>query len=212
MKADLTDVTECKKNIEIEIPQDVVDAEITHIAQELARRARVPGFRPGKAPIGVIKTRFREEIVSEMMQHLMPKYFGNAIDERKLDIVEAPQFESVDYNSGSPLRFKAVFEVYPKLNVSNYTGIPVQDVSSNVEESEVEASLKKLQEDMAELTPVEDDRPIQEGDFAEISFNGTIEGGDEPPITGEKAVAEIGGRTTIREFTENLIGAKATEE
>jgi trigger factor len=212
MKADLTDLTECKKNIEIEIPQDVVDAEITHIAQELARRARVPGFRPGKAPIGVIKTRFREEIVSEMMQHLMPKYFGNAIDERKLDIVEAPQFESVDYNSGSPLRFKAVFEVYPKLSVSNYTGIPVQEVSSNVEESEVEASLKKLQEEMAELTPVEEDRPIQEGDFAEISFNGTIEGSDEPPITGEKAVAEIGGRTTIRQFTENLIGAKATEE
>jgi trigger factor len=212
MKADLTDVTECKKNIEIEIPQDVVDAEMTHIAQELARRARVPGFRPGKAPIGVIKTRFRDEIVSEMMQHLMPKYFGNAIDERKLDIVQAPQFESVDYNSGSPLRFKAVFEVYPKLNVSNYTGIPIQEVSSSVEDSEVEASLKKLQEEMAELTPVEDDRSIQEGDYAEINFNGTIEGSDEPPITGEKAVAEIGGRTTIKEFTENLIGAKVTEE
>jgi trigger factor len=212
MKADLTDVTECKKNIEIEIPQDVVDAEMTHIAQELARRARVPGFRPGKAPIGVIKTRFRDEIVSEMMQHLMPKYFGNAIDERKLDIVQAPQFESVDYNSGSPLRFKAVFEVYPKLNLSNYTGIPIQEVSSSVEDSEVEASLKKLQEEMAELTPVEDDRSIQEGDYAEINFNGTIEGSDEPPITGEKAVAEIGGRTTIKEFTENLIGAKVTEE
>src|SRR5215510_10339345 len=130
MKADLTDVTECKKNLEIEVPTEVVDAEITHIAQELARRARVPGFRPGKAPIGVIKTRFRDEIVSEMMQHLMPKYFGDAIGERQLDIVEAPHFESVDYNSGKPLRFKAVFEVYPKFDVSNYSGIPVQEVSS----------------------------------------------------------------------------------
>jgi trigger factor len=212
MKADLTDVTECKKNIEIEIPPDVVDAEITHIAQELARRARVPGFRPGKAPIAVIKTRFREEIVSEMMQHLMPRYFGSAIDERKLDIIDSPHFESVDYDAGKPLRFKAVFEVYPKLNVSNYTSIPVQEVSSQVEDTEVDASLKKLQEEMAELTPVEEDRPIQEGDFVEISFNGTIEGTDEPPITGEKAVAEIGGRTTLKEFTENLLGAKANEE
>jgi len=212
MKAELTDITACKKNIEIEIPQDVVDHEITHIAQEFARRARVPGFRPGKAPIGVVKTRFRDEILSEMMQHLMPKYFGDAIDERKLDIVQAPQFESVDYNTGKPLRFRAVFEVYPRLNITNYEGIPVQEVSATVEDTEVDASLKKFQEEMAELTPVEEDRSIQHGDFAEISYSGTVEGSDEPPITGEKAVAEIGGRTTMKDFTENLLGAKVNEE
>ena len=212
MKAELIDLSECKKNLDIEIPPDVVDAKITHIAQEFARRARVPGFRPGKAPIGVVKTRFRDEIVSEMMQHLMPKYFGDAIDERKLEIVQAPQFESVDYNSGKPLRFRAVFEVYPRLSIENYEGIPVHEVSSQVEESEVGTALKKLQEDMAELTPVEEDRTVQEGDFAEISYSGTLEGSDESPLTGEKAVAEIGGRTTVKEFTENLIGAKVGEE
>jgi trigger factor len=212
MKAELTDVSECKKNLEIEIPQEVVDHEITHIAQEFARRARVPGFRPGKAPIAVIKTRFREEIVSEMMQHLMPKYFGDAVDERKLEIVQAPHFESVDYNSGQALRFKAVFEVYPKLNVSNYVGVPVDEVASEVGDTEVEASLKKLQEDMAELAPIEDDHIIQEGDFAEIGYSATIAGSDEPPVIGQKAVAEIGGRTTVKEFTENLLGAKTNDE
>jgi len=213
MKADLIDVSQCKKNIDIEIPPDVVDAEITHIAQEFARRARVPGFRPGKAPLGVVKTRYRDEIVSEMVQHLMPKYFGDAIEERNLDIIQAtPHFESVDYAAGKPLKFKAVFEVYPELNISNYEGIPVEQVSSNVEDSEVEASLKKLQEEMAELAPVEEDRPIREGDFAEISYSGTIQGSDEPPVTGEKAVAEIGGRTTMKNFTENLLGARVGEE
>jgi trigger factor len=212
MKAELTDVSECKKNLDIEIPQDVVDHEITHIAQDFARKARVPGFRPGKAPIGVVKTRFRDEIITEMMQHLMPKYFGDAIDEKKLDIVQAPHFESVDYNSGQPLRFKAVFEVYPKLSITNYEGIPIQEVSSKVEESEIEASLKKLQEEMAELVPVEESRAIKDGDFAEISYSGVIEGSDEPPITGDKAVAEIGGRTTVKEFSENLIGATQNEE
>jgi trigger factor len=212
MKTELIDVSECKKNLQIEIPEDVVDHEITHIAQEFARRARVPGFRPGKAPIGVVKTRYREEIVSEMMQHLLPKFFDNAIGERKLDLVQPPQFESVDYNTGKPLRFKAVFEVYPKLEVSNYLGIPVEEVTSKVEASEVEASLKKMQEDMAELTPVEEDRPVQEGDFAEISFSGIIQGSDEPPVTAQKAVAEIGGSTTLKEFTDNLTGAKVNEE
>jgi trigger factor len=118
MKAELIDVSECKKNLDIEIPQEVVDAEISHIAQDFAKKARVPGFRPGKAPVGVVKTRFRDEIVSEMMHHLLPKYFGNAVEERKLEIVKAPHFESVDYASGKPLRFKAVFEVYPNLNIS----------------------------------------------------------------------------------------------
>jgi len=213
MKAELIDVSECKKNLDIEIPQEVVDQEIAHIAQEFARRARVPGFRPGKAPVGVVKTRFRDEIPSEMMQHLMPKYVGDAIEERKLEIVQAPRFESVDYSPGKPLRFKAVFEVYPNLNIENYVGIPVEQVSSKVEDSEVDASLKKLQEEMAELVPVdEQDRTVKEGDFAEISFNGTIEGSEEPPVIGQKAVAEIGGRTTLKEFSENLLGAKVGEE
>ena len=213
MKADLIDVSQCKKNIDIEIPTEVVDAEITHIAQEFARRARVPGFRPGKAPLGVVKTRYRDEIVSEMMQHLMPKYFGDAIEERKLDIIQAtPHFESVDYAAGKPLRFKAVFEVYPELSISNYEGIPVSEVSSNIEDSEVEASLKKLQEEMAELSPVEEDRPVREGDFVEISYTGVVQGSEEPPVTGQKAVAEIGGRTTMKDFTENLLGAHVGEE
>src|SRR6266850_3993167 len=212
MKAELIDVSECKKNLDIEIPQEVVDQEITQIAQDLARRARVPGFRPGKAPIGVVKTRFRDEIHSEMMKNLMPKYVGDAIEERKLDIVHPPRFESVDYAPGQPLRFKAVLEVYPNLNITNYVGVPVQQVSSEVENSEIDAARKKLQEDMAELVPVEEDRPVKEGDFAEISFNGSIEGSEEPPVTGQKAVAEIGGRTTLKEFSENLLGAKANEE
>jgi trigger factor len=212
MKAELIDLSDTKKNLDIEIESQVVDNEITHIAKEFARRARVPGFRPGKAPIGVVKSRYKDEIVSEMMQHLMPKYFGDAVDENKLEIVQAPHFESVDYDSGKPLRFKAVFEVYPKLNITNYEGIPVQPVSVAVEESEVETSLKKLQEDMAELSPVEEDRPIQVGDFAEISYNGAIEGSEDPPITGEKAVAEIGGPTTVKEFTENLVGTRVNEE
>jgi len=134
MKAELIDLSDTKKNLDIEIESQVVDNEITHIAKEFARRARVPGFRPGKAPITVVKTRYRDEIVSEMMQHLMPKYFGDAVDEKKLEIVQAPHFESVDYDSGKPLRFKAVFEVYPKLNITNYEGVPVQQVSTTVEE------------------------------------------------------------------------------
>jgi trigger factor len=104
MKAELVDISEVKKNLDIEIPQEVVDQEIMHIAREFARKARVPGFRPGKAPVNVVRNRYKDEIVSEMMQHLLPKYFTEAAESRKLDIVESPQFEKIDYSTGQPLR------------------------------------------------------------------------------------------------------------
>jgi len=129
MKSELIDVSSTKKNLDIEIPQDVVDHEIQHIAQEFARRAKVPGFRPGRAPIAVVKTRYRDEIMSELMHHLLPKYFSDAVEERKLEVVHTPNFEKIDYSNGQPLRFKAVFEVYPELDISNYVGVPVEEVS-----------------------------------------------------------------------------------
>jgi len=211
MKAELTDISACKKAFDIEIPQDIVDKEVSHISKHLAQKARVPGFRPGRAPISVIQTRYREEIVSEMLQHLLPRYFSDAVKEKDLDIVDTPQYESVDYDSGKPVRFKALFEVYPVLEITNYTGIPAAPVSFNVEESEVESTLKKLQDDMSELSPIEDDRPVKESDFVEISFNGTAAGEDEAMFS-EKATVEVGGSSTLKEFTENLTGAKVNEE
>lgn len=212
MKAELTDISDCKKNLEIEVPQEVVDSELAHVAQEFAKHARVPGFRPGKAPLGVVKTRYRDEILSEVVQHLVPKYFDEAVEEKKLQLVHPAHFDHVDCAAGKPLRFNAVFEVYPHLEISNYVGIPVQETSSTVEDSEVDESLKRLQDDMAELTPVEEERPIKEGDFVEISFVGNVPESDQAPITADKAVCEIGGRTTLKEFTENLTGARVGEE
>src|SRR5262245_50320307 len=211
MKAELTDLSACRKAFDIEIPLDVVDKEINHISQDLAHRARVPGFRPGKAPVSVIKTRYRDEIISEMLQHLLPRYFSEAVKAQDLDIVDAPQYESVDYGNGKPVKFKAVFEVYPEFTVSNYKGIPAEAVSDQVPEADVDAALKKLQEDMSELSPVEEERAVQVGDFVEISFTGTA-AGEEEPMFSDKATVEVGSATTLKEFTENLTGATVNED
>src|SRR5436190_1122728 len=206
MKAELIDISACRKSFDIEVPQEVVDHEITHIAQEYMKRARVPGFRPGKAPIAVVKTRYREEIVSEMVQHLLPKYFSDAVKEKSLDPVDAPEYDAIEYDNGKPLKFKAVFEVYPELSISNYKGIPADPAKVEVAETDIDATVKKLQEDMSELTPVEEERTIKEGDFADISFTGLV-AGDEQPLFTDKATVEVGGETTLKEFTENLTGA-----
>ena len=128
MKAELTDISTVKKRFEIEIPEDVVSDEITAVARKFAKQARVPGFRPGKAPLGVIKTRYRDDIISEMYQHLLPHYFSDAVKEKDLNIVDSPEFEEVDYEKGAPLRFKAVFEIYPTLDVTNHANIPIEEI------------------------------------------------------------------------------------
>jgi trigger factor len=211
MKAELTDISACRKSFDIEIPPEVVDKEISHISQGLAHRARVPGFRPGKAPVSVIKTRYRDEIISEMLQHLLPRYFTEAVKAQDLDIVDVPQYESVDYNNGQPVKFKAVFEVYPPLSITNYKGIPAEVVSDEVQDSEVDSTLKKLQDDMSELSPLAEERAAKEGDFVEISFTGTVAGVEEP-LFSEKATVEVGGPSTLKEFTDNLIGGVVNDE
>ncbi len=213
MKAELTDISTVKKRFEIEIPGDVVSDEITDIARKFAKQARVPGFRPGKAPLGVVKTRYRDDIISEMYQHLLPHYFSDAAQEKNLNVVDSPEFEEVDYEKGAPLRFKAVFEVYPTLDITNHSDIPIEEVPTEVTEEEVDATLDQMVEERAEMTPVEEDRPVAEGDFVEISFKGTLEGeDDDDALSAEKALCEIGGETTLQEFTENLTGARKGED
>ena len=96
--------------------------------------------------------------------------------EKDLDIVDEPQYESVDYDNGKPVKFKALFEVYPELNLTNYTGIPAEAVSDDVQDSDVEATLKKLQEDMSELSPLEEGRASEgrrfRGDFVHRNGSG----------------------------------------
>jgi trigger factor len=167
----------------------------------------VPGFRPGKTPIGVVKSRFREEILDALMNRLVPHSFLHAVQERRLAVVEgSEQFDGSGYTPGEPMKFRVTFETYPELNIANYTGIPVEEVTVNVEDSEVEAQLKKIQNDNAELIPIEVDRLIHEGDFVEVSFHGNVEG-----TAGNNVQIEVGGSTTLPEFTSNLLGKRVND-
>lgn len=218
MTHQLTDISTVKKRLDIEIPQEVVDQEITRIAREISRRARVPGFRPGRAPLGVVKTRYRDDILSETCQQLLPRYFGEATKEEGLEVVDAPEFDDIDHGRDRPLRFSATFEVFPTLNITNHTGIPVEAVATEVTDQEVEDTIQRLVEEHSEMVPVEEDRPIAHGDFAEITFSGSLQNdaveanSGEDTLKGEKALCEIGGATTVDEFTDNLTGARVGED
>jgi trigger factor len=212
MKAELTDISPIKKRFEIEVPAEAVSGEIDTITREFAKHARVPGFRPGRAPLGVVKNRYREEILGEMYQHLLPRHFTEAVEAHDFEVADTPQFEEVAYSNGEPLRFSAVFEIYPTLDITEYSDIPLEAVPTEVSEEEADEALENVRDDHAQMTPVEDDREVRKGDFAEISFTATLEGDPEYTPSAEKALCEIGGERTVKEFSENLTGARVGTE
>src|SRR6202007_294271 len=127
----------CRKELDLEIPAEEVSKATDKVAKELMRVARVPGFRPGKAPITLIKKRFAEEIKGEVLQTLVPEKVEKAVAEQKLTPVSQPQVDKLDYNEGQPLKFRAVFEVLPEFELDDYKNLAFEMPTMDVTEEDV---------------------------------------------------------------------------
>src|ERR1700733_11422712 len=109
--------TTCKREIELEIPAENVQKTSEKVARDIARVARIPGFRPGKAPITLVRRRFADDIQGEVVQSLVPEYLEKALDEKKLVPVTRPEVDQVQFKDGEPLKFRAIFEVLPEFEL-----------------------------------------------------------------------------------------------
>src|SRR5215470_8574141 len=118
----MAEAASCRRELDLEISAEEVSKATERVAKELARVARVPGFRPGKAPVSLIKRRFAEDIKGEVLQSLVPEKVEKAVAEQKLSPVSQPQVDKLDFNEGQPLKFRAVFEVLPEFALGKYKG------------------------------------------------------------------------------------------
>ena len=204
----------CERELSIEIPAEVVKAETETLVGRYQKMARIPGFRKGKVPASIVRQRFAEELKSEVVEALVPRYFRDEAKKQNLAPVSQPRVTDLHLHEGEPLRFKAVFEVLPEFKVNPYDDIKVTTLDTNVTDEEVETSLKNLRDQHATYAPVEEERPLTEGDFAVVSFKGTPKDAenDAKPVEVDEIMVEIGGENTIPEFTEHLRGAKANEQ
>ena len=141
--------TSTRREIQVEIPADVVASETEKVVQNLSKMARLPGFRRGKVPPAVIRNRFAEEIKSEVVDKLVPRYFHQETDRQKLIPVSQPRVTDLHLHEGEPLRFKATFEVLPEIEVTGYQDIKVEHPNTAVSEDEVTAALEHLREQHA---------------------------------------------------------------
>jgi trigger factor len=206
-----TEVNPLQREINVEIPTDVVERERESIVSKYQKLARIPGFRRGKVPASIVKQRFAEDINSEIVEALIPRYFREESQKQNLLPISQPRVTDLHLHDGEPLRFKAEFEVMPEIEVHGYTEIVPEKTDATVTDEEVEQALNNLREQNATYVAVEEDRAIADGDFAQISFKGTpAEGSD--PVEVPEALVEIGSPNTVPEFSENLRGAKVGEE
>ncbi len=203
-----TETQSCTREIQVEVPADVVSKEMDNAVSRVARMARLPGFRRGKVPPSVVRARFGEDLKSEVVEALVPRYFRQEVEKQNLHPVSQPRVTDLKFEDAGPLRFKASFEVMPEIEVSGYQELAPAPPDLSVSEEEVNQALHELREQHATYTAVED-RPIQDGDYVQASFEGTPKGEEgAKPVKVDDVLVEIGGSNTVKEFSENLRGAK----
>ena len=195
----------CRRELDLEIPADEVTKKMESVAKEFARVARVPGFRPGKAPVSLIRRRFADDIKGEVVQSLVPQRVEQAVTEQKLTPVSQPQVEKLDFSEGQPLKFRAVFEVLPEFELGNYKGLDLEMPVLDVTDDDVAKEIEGVRERAAAFAPVEG-RPAENGDFVQLKLLGTPAGGGEP-LQADRVLCHIGAEETMEPFNENLRGA-----
>jgi len=201
----MAEAASCRRELDLEIPADEVAKATEKVAKELARVARVPGFRPGKAPISLIKRRFAEDIKGEVLQTLVPEKVEKAVAEQKLTPVSRPEVDKLDYNEGQPLKFRAVFEVLPDFTLAEYKSLELEMPAMDITDEDVAKALEEMRERAAAFAPVEG-RAIENGDYAQLKLQGKPEGEGEP-LQADSVLCHIGAEETMEPFTENLKGA-----
>ena len=200
-----------KREIQVEVPAEEVTRETETLIQKYQKLARLPGFRRGHVPASVIRQRFKEDIKSEVVDALVPRYFRRETDRQGLIPVSQPRVTDLHIHEGEPLRFKASFEVLPEIKVEGYKELRADKPAIVVTDDEVEQALKSLQEQHATFTSVEGSQ-LADGDFAQVSLDGKPKDGDGKPVHMDDILVEIAGKNTMPEFTENLRGASAGDE
>ena len=220
MKTEFIDISETQKNLLVEIPSDIVDAEIDRVTRDYSRQAKIPGFRPGKVPAKVVRQRFRDQILHEVAHELIPRAVDEALRERGVEPVDSPDIRDVIVEEGQPLKFTATFETVPPIDPGDYASIALRRPPVAVDDEEVDQVLEQMRERAARYEPVEG-RPIEAGDTVQLDLDRNALGpepsaqakSDEPRSEHHENISvEIGATANPPGFDEQLIGMDIGDE
>jgi trigger factor len=206
MKTEFADINETRKSVKVEIPQDIVDAEIDRLARDYSRKARIPGFRPGKAPARVIKQRFKDQILHDVAQDLIPRAVDDALRERGVEAVDTPDVRDVTVEEGRPLTFTASFDTVPAFEPGDLSTITLQRAAVAIDDEAVNGALQRLRDRGARFEPVEG-RGVDHGDTVVLDLERQDASGQ--PDKHTDVSIELGAKSNPPGFDEQLLGLEA---
>ena len=199
----------CKHSLEISVPVETVDTETERVVSSFQHRARLPGFRPGKAPAGLVRKQFEGDIRQQVIENLVPKFLDEELQKHDLKIVGTPDISDVHFHRGEPLRFKAEFEVFPDIELKEYQNLAVVYQDPQITDEDIAKRIEEIRDQKADYSNV-DPRPVQDGDYAVVSLESLS--GTEQPVKQDEMMLHVGAEDTLPAFTENLRGMSPGEE
>ncbi len=200
----------CKHSLEISVPVDEVESETGKVVSSFQAKAKLPGFRPGKAPASLIRKQFQGDIRQKVLENLIPRHLQKRGEEEDLHVVGRPDITKVKFDEGEPLEFTAELEVSPEIELKEYKDLTVPYNEPEVSDEDVAERVESIRERKAEYVNI-DPRPLEDGDFALVSL-ATIGGVEGDAVKQDELMIEIGGAETVQGFTDGLRGASPGED
>jgi trigger factor len=202
VKTQLALVEGCKHSLELSVPVAEVESETEHAVEDVRKKAKLPGFRPGKVPPSLIRKQFAGDIRQRVLESLIPKFLQKQFEAENLNVVGTPDISDIHFHEGEPLRFKAEFEVVPEIELGDYQDVEIPYHDPEVTDEDVAKRIEEIREQKAQYVNV-DPRPLVDGDYAVVDLE-SVSGVEGEPVKQEEMVLELGGADTFPAFTENL--------
>ena len=200
------------KKVSIEIPADRVDAEIEKAYTGIQKKAKLQGFRPGKAPMQLIRRTYSDAMRDEVMRRFYEQTLFKALDEHKIEPVASPTIESDILEQGAPFKYSALVEIMPEILLNEYTGFAVSKEKFVLNPDNIEGEIKRMQENMAQLIPLDEDAVAEKGHTVSVDYTFSVEGFPEESSTAEDAELELGTNRMLPGFEEQLVGVKCGDQ
>lgn len=210
MLQEISEITPTTRKLKINIPADVIKAELDSSYNRLVTTVKIPGFRTGRVPHAILKKKFGKDVEAEVIRKIVPEYYSKAIEEAKLEPVNYPDVEEkIELIPAQPLTFTVTVEVKPEIGGLNYEGIELKEKTFSVKDDEVEKAIKLLQENEARYSVTEDE--IREGDMAVINCEATVDGQPKEELSYKEYPFILGSGAMPEEFGNALTGKKKGE-
>lgn len=211
MQVQVEEINAVKRKVSVEVPAERVNAEIEKAFAGIQKKATLSGFRKGKAPLQMIKKFYRNVMQDEVMRRLYEQTLFSALDEHKIEPVDAPLIQDMPLvEEGAPFKYAALVEVMPQILLNEYTGLTVQKERYNADAGAVDAEIERMRENMAQLVPVEDG-VVEQGQVLTVDYSFSAEGYPEEDSKGQDAQVEVGPGRLLPGLEEGLLGMQIGE-